>query len=131
MFDLTITTFTHSQKFTDVEGVNLPTPDGRRGILPNHMPIMTPLDIGVITIRQDGREKKYTITDGIFYFENNEATIMTSAFEDVENIDIERAMAAQQKALERLAAGGKDSDIERAHIALAKAINRIKAYNER
>ncbi len=111
----------------EVDSVNLPTPDGRRGILPNHMPIMLPIDIGILFVVEKGRRKKYTVTEGMFYFENNEATLLTGTVEDVELIDIARARAAQARAEERLKNSQSEYEIRRASIALRKAINRIDA----
>lgn len=110
-----------------LDSINLPTPDGRRGILPNHMPIMTPVDIGVMYLTENGKNKKYTVDGGMFYFENNEATLLTGSVEDVEFIDIARARASQLKAEERLRNSQTEYDINRARIALNKAINRINA----
>ena len=127
-----IRVYTYKGLFWEMEAdsINLPTPDGRRGVLPNHMPIMLPVDVGVVDIVVNGQTEKYTIAEGIFYFENNEAILISDNVENVKDINIEETRAAEQRARERLDHATKESDIRRAEIALQKAINKINAYND-
>ena len=127
MFSLTILTYRGLYAEMECNSVNLATPDGRWGILPNRMPIMLPISIGIMYVRTPDGEKKYTVDGGIFYIENNVATLLIEEIEDVENIDIERARKAQRNAEERIRNAQTEYDINRARIALQKAINRINA----
>ena len=127
MFTLELITYKGVYRRITAASINLPTPDGRRGVLPNHMPIMMPVSIGVVSVLQDGRRKKYTVSEGIFYFENNKATLWADNIEDVDTIDLKRAREAEARAREQLLNSVKDSDIHRAEVALMKAINRINA----
>ena len=88
---------------------------------------MMPVSIGVVSVLQDGRRKKYTVSEGIFYFENNKATLLADNIEDVDTIDLKRAREAEARAREKLLNSVKDGDIHRAEVALMKAINRINA----
>ena len=88
---------------------------------------MLPISIGIMYVRTPDGEKKYTVDGGIFYIENNVATLLIEEIEDVENIDIERARKAQRNAEERIRNAQTEYDINRARIALQKAINRINA----
>ena len=110
-----------------VDSINLPSVEGRRGILPNHMPIMIPVEIGIMETVADGQKKRYAISDGMFYFENNQATLLADTIEDTSEIDRDRARLAQQRAQEKLESSSEEFEIERARIALQKAINRINA----
>lgn len=130
MFNLQIITYKGMYRDADCDSVNLPTPDGRRGVLPNHMPIMIPVDIGVMHIVEKGVRKRYAVSEGIFYFENNKATMLVDSVEDVSIIDVERARRAKERAEERLRVAQSESDILRAQIALKKAINRIRAIDD-
>ena len=129
MFTAKLITYRGEYKVVECNSINIPTPDGRRGILPNHMPIMLPIDLGIMYITENGEKKKYTVTEGIFYFENNEATVLCDAIEDAATIDRERAVLQQQKAEETIRSSDNESDIRRAQLALRKAINRIKAID--
>lgn len=130
MFKLTIMTYKGIYKEVDCDSCNLPSIDGRRGILPNHMPIMMPVEIGVLHTVENGETKRYAISDGMFYFENNEATLLVDTIEDVVDIDIVRARRAKEKAEEKMREAQSESDIRRAQVALKKAINRISALDE-
>ena len=61
-------------------------------------------------------------------FKDNEMRILTDAIEGREEIDIERAKRAKERAEARLAKRDNRTNIKRAEVALAKAINRIKVY---
>lgn len=127
MFTVELVTYKGVFKTVTAQSINLPTPDGRRGILPNHMPIMLPLSIGVVSILEENGRKRYTVSEGVFYFENNKGTLLADSIEDVDAIDIDRARVAEAKAREKLRNSDNDLDIDKAQIALLKAINRIKA----
>ncbi len=127
MLSVKLVTYQGDYKTLEVDSINLPTPQGRRGILPNHMPIMLPIDIGVMYVKINGQQQRYTVSKGVFYFENNEATLLADTIEDVDEIDVDRAEIAKSKAEERLKSASKEIDIRRAEIALAKAVNRINA----
>ena len=130
MFTVKLITYKGLYRMIEADSINLPTPDGRRGILPNHMPIMTPVSIGIVNTLENGAKKRYTVSEGMFYFENNEATLLCDAVEDVDDLDINRARLKEQRARERLKTASSESDLRRAEIALNIAINRIKALNK-
>lgn len=105
--------------------VNIETTDGQRGILPNHMPIVTMLKIGKLAIEEDTGRQEYAIAGGLFYFRDNKADILTDAIENKNEIDAERAEAAKARAERRLASNDPNYDLKRAEIALQKAMNRL------
>ncbi len=105
--------------------INIVTPNGQMGILSNHMPIVTMLDISIMSSIHNGKREQYTIAGGVFFFKNNEATILSDAVEHEGDIDLARAEHAKQRAEERLRSKDTDIDVKRAQIALLKALNRI------
>ncbi len=112
-------------KEMDASIINIVTTDGERGILPNHMPLVTMLKIGKMTAEETTGRQEYAVAGGLFYFRDNLAEILTDAVESKEEIDIERAESARQRAEKRLAANNPNLDIQRARIALEKALNRL------
>ncbi|HEU5086669.1 MAG TPA: F0F1 ATP synthase subunit epsilon, partial [Roseiflexaceae bacterium] len=48
----------------EVDQINAPTKDGRIGILPRHMPLLTILDAGELDIIKDGETTPYAVTGG-------------------------------------------------------------------
>ena len=101
-------------KEVDTSILNIETQDGQRGILPEHMPIVTMLRIGKMTTIESGKRMEYAVTGGLFYFRDNK-----------DEIDVERAIAAKIRAEQRLQSNDKNVDQVRAEIALKKALNRL------
>ncbi|MBR3350036.1 MAG: ATP synthase F1 subunit epsilon [Solobacterium sp.] len=112
-------------KEMDTPIINIETTDGARGILPEHMPIVTMLKIGRMTTEENGQREEYAIAGGLFYFRNNLAEIMTDAIENKRDIDADRAEAAKARAERRLGSNNPNYDLQRAEIALQKALNRL------
>ena len=125
LIDVTINTPRGLYKQTKASIVNVVTPDGQRGILPNHMPIVVSLTVSKMTMEEEKRES-YAIRGGVLYFHNNQCMILTPAIENESEIDLERAIKAKERAERRLAAvNDQNVDLARAQVALQRAINRI------
>jgi len=104
--------------------------EGDLGILRGHAPLVTPLDIGKIRIKKDGKTRIAAIAGGYIEVGREKTTIIADAAEWPEEIDVQRAKEAKQRAEERLKR--RDNiDVARAEIALRKAINRLKVAEER
>jgi F-type H+-transporting ATPase subunit epsilon len=85
--------------------VLLPGADGEMGILPRHAPLLTTLKYGIIKVRSQGQETIFTVAGGIAEVQPEIITILADAAENVEEIDIDRAEAARQRAIDLLAKG--------------------------
>ncbi|MFH0702846.1 MAG: F0F1 ATP synthase subunit epsilon [bacterium] len=101
--------------------------DGEFGILSEHIPFMTVLDIGVTRYLKDNNYEFVSIVGGTFQVSDNNVIILSDAAEFGEEIDLTRAKAAKERAEARLRAAPRDLDIHRAEIALSRAIARIQA----
>ena len=86
----------------DVDIVIIPGMEGQMGILPHHAPILTALNYGIITVRLKGHEEHFTVAGGIAEVLPDKVTGLADAAENVEEIDIERAVKARERAEERL-----------------------------
>ena len=87
----------------DVDIVILPGAAGEMGILPHHAPVLAILKYGVIKIRKDGNEELFAVAGGLAEVQPNIVTILSDAAENVEDIDITRALAAKKRAEDALA----------------------------
>lgn len=101
--------------------------DGEFGVLKNHIPFMTALDVGVTKVVKDGDVKFFTTMGGIFQYADDEAVILTNSSECGEDIDVNRAKEAKERAEHRLHDKEENLDEHRAEAALARALTRIKA----
>lgn len=111
----------------DTPILNIETEDGQRGILPNHMPLVTMLKIGALSCDVDGVRTLYALAGGLFSFRDNLAEIFTDAIESQAEIDMHRAEEAKERA-EGLLNKVDDPNIDqkRAEAALRRAMNRIR-----
>ncbi|MEJ5241292.1 MAG: F0F1 ATP synthase subunit epsilon [Anaerolineales bacterium] len=108
----------------DVDIVILPGSAGEMGILPNHAPLITTLNYGVIRVRRQGQEQVFTVAGGVAEVQPDIVTVLADAAENVEEIDVERAEAARRRAEEAMAKGvPKDTD---AYLAIEAALRRSK-----
>lgn len=82
--------------------VLIPGMEGQMGILPRHTPVLTALNYGIITVRLKGHEEHFTVAGGIAEVLPDKVTVLADAAENVEEIDIERAVKARERAEERL-----------------------------
>lgn len=69
--------------------INAPSLDGRRTILSNHMPILLPIQKGVIETSYLDKSTYYVVDDGVIHFEDNHANILVSNVIPVTEINIE------------------------------------------
>lgn len=125
MIHCRVVTPTGIYKEFDTPILNLDTEDGERGILPNHMPIVTMLKIGMLDSIENDVRTYYAVAGGLFYFRDNQAEIITPAIEQREEIDAARAERAKMRAEKRLSSDNPNIDQKRAEVALKRALNRL------
>ena len=125
--------YTPSGKKLDLqtEIVSIGTTDGRRGILPGHMPIILTVQASRFSTLVNGVHEHYAVSDGILSFRNNECNIFVDAIESQKDIDVERAQKAAERANKRISSPKPNTDLRRAEIALRKALNRIQVSSYR
>lgn len=110
----------------DVNEIYTKGVDGEFGILENHVPLMTALDVGVTKVVQDEKVYFFTTMGGIFQFKDNNAILLTDVAECGNDIDVARAKSALERAEARLADKNAEIDAKRAEAALARAKARLK-----
>lgn len=113
----------------DVDIVLIPGVEGEMGILPNHSPLLTVIDYGVITTRVAKEEEYFTVSGGIAEVQPDKVTILADAAENVEEIDISRAEEARKRAEEMLHddVADKTDDYLKYRAALRRSTLRINA----
>lgn len=99
--------------------------DGELGILANHLPLVTPLQIAPVRIKIGNEEKRIAVHGGFMEVRGDKVVILAESAELPEDIDLDRARAAKERAERRLAVKSDAIDFHRAQIALQKALNRL------
>ena len=128
MLNVKIITPNGLYKETVASIVNIRSIDGQRGILPNHLPIVTMLEISTLSMDENGVRELYTISGGMFYLDDkNNVSILTDSIENVKDIDLNRAKLAKVKAEKDMHKYDQGKEYINAEMALKRAINRINA----
>jgi F-type H+-transporting ATPase subunit epsilon len=110
----------------DVEMVSVKTTEGGLGILPNHIPLVTPLTIGAVRIKKGSEITLIAITGGLMEVRGDQVSILAESAELPSDIDVSRALAAKERGEQRLdQAKVDDMDFKRAEMAIKRAINRL------
>lgn len=100
--------------------------DGDLAVLKGRTAIATPLKIGKIRVIQGGEERIGSVVDGYITVLNDDVTIVTDAAEWADEIDVDRARAAKERAESRLKSVQTDINATKAEAALKRAINRLE-----
>jgi F-type H+-transporting ATPase subunit epsilon len=76
-----------------VEELILPSSTGQLGILPDHAPLLTALDIGVMRLKTEGSWNSLVLFEGFAEVEANKVTILCNGAEEASSIDLKNAQA--------------------------------------
>jgi F-type H+-transporting ATPase subunit epsilon len=110
----------------DVDQVNAPTKDGRVGILPRHMPLITVLTEGELSIIKNGVRTEFAVFGGFMEVLPDRVTILADSCDRSDEIDLDRAEEARQRAEERIAQRKSDQDMIQAEAELRRALMQIR-----
>nr|YP_010692418.1 CF1 subunit epsilon [Juncus validus]UZM11380.1 CF1 subunit epsilon [Juncus validus] len=114
---------------SEVKEIILSTNSGQIGVLPNHTPIATAVDIGLLRIRLNDQWLTVALMGGFARIGNNEITIFGNDAEICTDIDPQEAQEILEIAEANLSkAKGKRQAIE-ANLALRRARTRVEAVN--
>ncbi|AZN38596.1 F0F1 ATP synthase subunit epsilon [Paenibacillus albus] len=109
----------------DVNMIIVKGSEGELGILPNHIPMVTPLKIAPVTIKRDRSEEVIAVNGGFLEIRKDKVVILAESAELPGDIDVARAESAKQRAEQRLNGKRDEYDHVRAELALQRALNRI------
>ena len=125
MFELNMLTIDGKKYTGEVSRVSLPTSDGIRTILANHMDIVVPIEIGQIRLIRENEREEVAVSEGIFKFSDNVAHLFVRTYELADEIDEERALRAKERAEQLLKDTTPSQDMLEIELALKRAITRI------
>jgi len=74
----------------DATEIILPTNTGQMGVLENHIPLITALDIGVMLIRQKTKWINIALMGGFALIQKNEVTILVNEAEQETSLNLEK-----------------------------------------
>ena len=111
-----------------VNSVSLMTADGRMTILSHHTDMIANVPISHMSINENGHSLEYAVAGGLLniYHKENKVLLVLNAVESKDEIDLNRATLAKEKAENRL--NGEKLSVreqKKAEIKLKRALNRI------
>ena len=106
---------------TDVDMVIAPGADGSLGILPRHAALFSLLAAGEMIVRKDAEEQQLAVFGGFLEVVNDRVLILADTAERIEEIDLDRAEQARERAEEALAEASSAVEIEAALASLRRA----------
>lgn len=102
------------------------TTQGDVGILPNHVKYLAALGIGGLTVIADGTSRVAAIAGGFIDVSKDGTVILARTCEWADEIDINRAREAEERAKALLHHEASEHEHDRANVKLKKALNRIR-----
>jgi F-type H+-transporting ATPase subunit epsilon len=112
----------------EADFVRLPGLAGELGVLPRHIPLLTPLRTGEILVRNDGHEQFLFVAGGFVEILPDRVVILADVAERAEDIDTAAAEEAKRAAHETLA---QDAGDAAAIAELERAIFRLRVAEVR
>jgi F-type H+-transporting ATPase subunit epsilon len=110
----------------EVDEVVLPGLTGELGVLPDHEPLITQLKTGVLTYRQGASQQKLHVSGGFAEVLGDKVSVLSDVAEKPNEIDVERAKSALERAEKRLLGGGDGLDVARAELKKERAKTRLQ-----
>lgn len=113
----------------DILQVSIPTMDGEITVMPNHIPLVSVLQAGELKIKDKDGEHIMAVSGGFLEVKaNNELVILADNAERADDIDLQRAEQARQRAEEEMARakGQEDIDFAKLQAVIDREMNRIK-----
>ena len=107
------------------------TSQGDVGILPNHVPYIAALGIGALTIIQNGEKRIAAIAGGFVDVTKEGTTILARTCEWADEIDVNRANSAAERARAAIQKKESEREYEVAQVKLKKALNRIRIAGDK
>jgi F-type H+-transporting ATPase subunit epsilon len=104
---------------------------GELGILPNHIPLVTPLKIAPVKAKIGNSNEFIAVHGGFMEVRKDKVVILAEAAELGADIDVSRARMAKERAERRLAQKQSDINAQRAEMALQRAMSRLESVEEK
>ncbi len=117
----------------DVKMVIARAKSGEIGIMPGHIPILATLEPGVMRVKlADDSEEKIAISGGFLEVSSEKITVLARTAELPEEIDVDRALKARERAEKRLKEISQDRvEQARAKASLDRAIARLNTVGRK
>lgn len=110
----------------NIDMIVAPGSEGTLGILPNHAALVSLMDAGELRVKKGGSEESLIVFGGFIEVLDNRVIILADSAERAEEIDLERAASARERAELSLQDRSEQQSIAEADAALRRAALRLK-----
>ncbi len=111
------------------DSISIPTADGEITVLPHHLPLVSLLVPGALTLRKGGTESTIAVSTGFVEVRpGNHVLILADTAERAEELDLEKVEEARARAAKNLTEHGHQEDTAFAEAAasLERELARLK-----
>ncbi|MGZ7445666.1 F0F1 ATP synthase subunit epsilon [Paenibacillus sp. TH7-28] len=131
-FLLEIVTPEHVVFSEEVDSLTVRGIEGELGIMRGHIPLVTPLQVAPIVAKKGKGTILIAVHGGFIEVQSDKVIVLAESAELPEEIDVERAIAARERAERRLASRTNQDRIDhrRAELALQRAVTRINVSSK-
>jgi F-type H+-transporting ATPase subunit epsilon len=123
---LEIATPTGTVYSKDVDMVVLPGVEGRIGILPHHVHLMTQLVPGELIVRKDDQEEVLAVGEGLVEITGKSVAIVTNMAVTAQDIDEAAAEEARQRAAARLREKLSSEEVASVNASLVHSLAQLR-----
>lgn len=109
----------------DVDMVTLPGVEGEMGIYPMHVPLMTQVVAGEVTVRKGAQDSHLAVGDGFVQITGDRVAILTDMAIKADDIDETKAEEARKRAEARLSEKLSDEESASVQAALAHSLAQL------
>ena len=109
----------------DVEMVTLPGVEGQMGIYPRHVPLMTQMVPGEITVRNKAQDYYLAVGEGLIEIMGDHVSVLTDMAIGAEHIDEAKVEEARQRAEARLQEKLSDEEVASVNSSLARSLAQL------
>jgi F-type H+-transporting ATPase subunit epsilon len=110
----------------DVDMVTLPGVEGEMGIFPMHVPVMTQIVAGEVSVRKNGQDYFLAVGEGFVEITGSRVAILTDMAIKATDIDESKAEEARKRAEARLSEKLSDEEMANVSAALAHSLAQLK-----
>ena len=110
----------------DVEMVTLPGVEGQMGVYPQHLPLMTQMVPGEISVRKATHEYYLAVGEGLIEITGDHVAVLTDMAIAAEKIDAAKVEEARQRAEAHLREKLSDQEVASVNASLARSLAQLQ-----
>jgi F-type H+-transporting ATPase subunit epsilon len=109
-----------------VEMVTLPGIEGELGVYPQHVPLMTQMVPGEISVRKEARDYYLAVGEGLIEIVGDHVAVLTDMAVAADKIDEAKVEEARQRAEARLHDKLSDEEVASVNASLARSLAQLQ-----